>query len=36
MNLRGSSRGFYMQAKGDYLDGVHLDQMVLEIVRQGG
>ncbi len=26
----------YMQAKGDYLNRVHSDQVVLEIVRSGG
>jgi hypothetical protein len=30
---RSNSRGgFYLQAKGDYLNRVHSDQMVLEIV----
>ncbi len=28
--------GFYMWAKGDYLDWVHSDQMVFERVRQEG
>jgi phage head maturation protease len=35
MDLRRNSRGICMQAKGDYLDRVHSDQMVLEIVRAG-
>ncbi len=32
-NLRENSRGIYMQAKGDYLDWVYSDQMVLGIVK---
>jgi hypothetical protein len=32
----GTQRGFYKQAKGDYLNRVNLDQMVLEIVRWEG
>jgi hypothetical protein len=29
------SRGILLQAKGDHLDRVHSDQMVLEMIRQG-
>jgi hypothetical protein len=29
------SRGILLQAKGDHLDQVHLDQMVLKMIRQG-
>ncbi len=37
MNLRGELKErFCMQAKGDYLNPVHADQMVFEIVRWGG
>jgi hypothetical protein len=30
------SRDILLQAKGDNLDQVHLDQMVLEMIRGGG
>jgi hypothetical protein len=37
MNLGGKLRGnFHMQAKGDYLNRVDSDQIVLKIVRRGG
>jgi hypothetical protein len=36
MNLGGTQGEFYMQAKWDYLNRVHSDQMVLKIVRQMG
>ncbi len=29
------SRDILLQAKGDHLDQVHLDQIVLEMIRQG-
>jgi hypothetical protein len=29
------SRDILLQAKGDHLDRVHSDQMVLEMIRQG-
>ncbi len=32
----GTQGGIYMQAMGDYLGQVHSDQMVLEMVGQGG
>jgi hypothetical protein len=31
----GCSRGILCQAKGDYLDRVHSDQKVLEVIRWG-
>ncbi len=34
--LKGYFRVFYMQAKGDYMNWIHSDQVVLEIVRRGG
>jgi hypothetical protein len=36
LNLGETQGEFYMQGKGDYLDRVNSDQMVLEIVRWGG
>jgi hypothetical protein len=35
-NEAQGGRGIYMKAKGDYQDQVHLDQIVLVIVRCGG
>ncbi len=35
VNLTGDSAGFYIQAKGEYLNRGHSDHMVLQIVRWG-
>ncbi len=34
LNLRGNSRGILHAIQGDYLNRVHSDQMVLEIVSR--
>ncbi len=36
LNFAWELKGIFMQAKGDYLNWVHSDQIVLEIVRRGG
>jgi hypothetical protein len=36
MEIRGNSMGNCKKVKGDYQDQVHLDKMVLVIVKQGG